>query len=344
MLTLRREALGLTQSELAKRWGVTQGLVSRIEAEVLDFPMSRIEQLAGILQVPTEFLFEAAQVHGYGSPCNYHRKRQDIPVRTLRAIQARVNILRIQVSKLLTGVEVSSAQRFARLDLEEYGTPEEIARLIRASWGLPMGPIVNLVGTIESMGGIVLLTDFRTPRLDAVSQWTGGLPPIFVANETQPGDRLRFTIAHELGHLVMHQNPTPNLEQEADRFASEFLMPAREIRTELSPFNLPRLALLKARWKVSIAALIRRARDLKVLPESQYTSWFKRYNQLGFRRGEPQPIPREQPTVVRDMVRVQMDEHGYTVEELARLALVGKTEFTEQFLPEVRQGLRIVRT
>jgi len=343
MLTLRREALGMTQTELAERWGVTQAFVSRVEADLLALPADKLDPLAEQLGVPAAFFLETAEIHGYGSPCFYHRKRKSIPVPKLRSIQARVNILRIQTAKLLAGIEIGSPQRFAPMDIEEHGSPEKVARLVRASWGLPMGPVQNLVGAIESNGGIVVMTDFGTTQLDAVSQWTAGLPPLLFANSTQPGDRLRWTLAHELGHLFMHAVPSGNQETEADQFASEFLMPAREIALELDPVTLPRLVELKARWRVSMAALIVRARDLKVITPTKCTSWFKRISQLGYRRIEPHRIAPEAPTVLRDVLNIHQTEHGYTTEELARLTLTLEPEFVEQFLPEARGGLRVVR-
>src|SRR5437870_1642062 len=83
----------------------------------------------------------------------------------------------------------------------------------------PTIPIHNMIRTVESAGALVYRVDFATRLLDAVSHWSPGMPPLFFLNDDAPPDRLRFSLAHELGHVVMHSVPTDNMEKEADRFA-----------------------------------------------------------------------------------------------------------------------------
>ena len=90
-----------------------------------------------------------------------------------------MNIRRMQVARLLQGVKMQP-DNIPELDPEAFdGKPEEVARAVRAAWNLPRGPVHNLTATIEDAGGIVILTDFGTPLLDAVSRWVPGLPPLF---------------------------------------------------------------------------------------------------------------------------------------------------------------------
>ena len=344
MLTLRRELLGLTQAEIAEACGVSQSLISKVEAGMLPIPAEVVESLGSALEAPRDLFFAEARVYGYGSACFHHRKRADVTVKRLRSIQARVNLLRIQIERLLAGVEVATTRQFSRLPIDEHGRPEHIAQLVRSMWSLPMGPVENLAATVEAAGGIVLLLDFGTNRIDAVSQWVEGTPPLLFLNMRQPGDRLRWTLAHEMGHLVMHETPSPQQEQEADAFAAEILMPAREIVTELKPVTLPHLAQLKIRWRVSIAALLRRARDLDLIRESQYRRLFTRYSVLGYRHGEPVPVSVEQPSLMRRVLQVHFEEHGYTAADLAKLALAEEQEFTEMFLPEAARSLRVIHS
>ena len=107
------------------------------------------------------------------------------------------------------------------------------------------------------------------------------MPPVFFVNESIPGDRERFTLCHELAHVVLHHKPAKDPEAEADRFASEFLMPANEIRAELSRLTIEKAADLKIRWKVSMQAIIRRARDLRAIDQDRYTNMMKRMSRIG---------------------------------------------------------------
>src|ERR1700730_1023199 len=115
------------------------------------------------------------------------------------------------------------------MDAEDYnGDVSVIAGLLRRSWGIPNGPVENLTTAIEAAGGVVLRRSFGTSKIDAMSKWAPGEPPLFFINSEIPADRCRYTLAHEIGHIVMHQVPTPDMEGEADRFAEEFLMPEKD--------------------------------------------------------------------------------------------------------------------
>jgi len=135
---------------------------------------------------------------------------------------------------------------------------------------------LSVVDAIEDAGGVICEFDFETNKRDAISHGLPGMPPMFFVNITAPADRVRFTLRHELGHMVMHQSSVAYVEltnaaqgeSQADKFASEFLMPAEDIAFELgSNPSLSRLADLKPRWRVSMAALLKRAGDLARISE-----------------------------------------------------------------------------
>ena len=108
--------------------------------------------------------------------------------------------------------------------------------------------------------------------MSAVSHrpWGPGTPAILFVNSRMPADRARFSLAHELGHLVMHECPLGDVEREADRFAAELLMPAREIGPEFpSSISLKTLVPLKARWRISIRALVYRACNLGLISKQR---------------------------------------------------------------------------
>jgi Zn-dependent peptidase ImmA (M78 family) len=254
-----------------------------------------------------------------------------------------MNVLRILAMSILQGVELETTVGFQRLDVDEYGPPEEIAARVRASWHLPMGPVRNLVHTVETAGGgLVVRAPLGTRKLDAVSLWAVGQHPLFCLNDELPDERLRFTLAHEIGHIVMHATTNPEQEREADRFAAEFLMPAKEIRPELHDLTLARARELKSYWRVSMAALIKRAFDLEQITERQYRRLFTRLGQLGYRTNEPGRLPREEPTIISEAIDIHLREYGYTVSELARSTGMYEHEFRDLFLLEDRQRLKLV--
>ena len=342
MVVLAREARALTQSELASRIGCSQAKLSKYESGLLVVSDEDRVALARELEFPEAFFFQTDRVYGFGSPCFYHRKRTRMPVADLRRIQARLNIFRFHVARLLRAVEILTENRFVRLDVDEHNGPEEVARLLRQQWGVPMGPVVSVVNAVESAGAIVHAVSLGTRSLDAISQVAPGCPPLIFVNSDVPGDRLRFTLMHEIGHIVMHQVPSDQMETQSDRFAAEFLMPAAEIKPSLRQVRLQQLPALKSIWKVSMAALVKRAFDLGQVTERQYRTLFTELSMQGWRTKEPIPIPFETPTVFRQMLDVHLSAHGFTIAELGRLVNATEATFSAYLRADLPSHLRVV--
>ena len=340
MVTLAREARGMTQATLAERSGLSQPTISKIEHGLLDLGAEHIEAFSRTLEYPPTFFLRTELQYGAGTVC-HHRKRQSMPIQQLRQIHANMNIMRMATADLLRGVEIDARQHFPRMDPDDYGSVEDIAQLMRRTWQSPLGPVKNLVASIEAAGGLVIPCEFGSDKLDAISQRPTNQPPFFVS-ASAPGDRLRWNLAHELGHIIMHDAPAPDQEMEANRFAAEFLLPAKEIQPDLEGLTLPKLAELKRYWKVSMQALIMRAHDLGTISDRQKRSFFTRFSQLGYRKSEPVAIPREEPKLIARVLEFHRKHHGYTDEELSRAARLSHHEFRAIYGAGDAPRLRIV--
>lgn len=342
MIILARESRGLTQQELAEQVSLSQAEISRYENAMRIPSEEHIVLIADILDYPVSFFYQTERMYGLGSNGLHHRKQRSLPSKKFTALIARVNMLRFFAGRLLKGVDIDHFQEIPQYKVLDYKEDiERIAELIRATWKLPAGPVRDLVGLIENAGGIVHRTNFGTQQIDALVQWVPPSPPIVLVNEDFPGDRLRFTLAHELGHLVMHTKPTENIEHEADVFASALLMPAHDIAPDFAQVTLSHLAHLKPYWRVSIAALIRRAYDLQKITDRQYRSLHEEMGKLGYRTNEPLPIPIEKPSLLREMIDTHIQELGYTVKDLAAMASLKEEEFCAEYMPKTH-NLRIV--
>lgn len=331
MMILARERRGLSQSALAEAAGVTQATISRYEAGLVTPLAEHLERIAEILERLEAFFFLEERM--YGASSMFHRKRSGLSVKMERRIHAQVNEHRIHAAVLLREAEIESKFSFHRLAMGE-GGPEKVAQTLRQLWQLPNGPVRSVVGSIERAGGVVFRCPFGTTMLDGVSQWpldSDHVPPVLFVREDAPGDRERFTLCHELGHLVMHHLPTPEPEDEADSFASEFLMPAREIGPDLSRLTLEKAAALKCYWKVSMAAIIRRAHDLGKINDRQYRYFNAEMNRLGYRKCEPAPIPPEEPRLFAEILEVHRSAHGRNVGALSALLGLRIHQFEEMY-------------
>ena len=342
MAILARESRGLTQVELAARLQVSQGEVSKIESGMHVPSPAVIDKLSLVLDYPRKLFFVDDSMKGSSSSCVYYRKRQTTPVGIIRRALAVANARRIQISQLLrSGGAQIDGNGFARFDIAAHGGPERIAGIIRTLWKLPPGPVSNMVQAIEDAGGIVFRCDFGSSKMDALSQWLQGSPPMFFVSASIPTDRMRWTLAHELGHVVMHQIPTEDIEREADRFAAEFLMPAAAIRPQLQTISLAKLAALKPHWKVAMAALLKRASDLGTIAPRQRNYLWMQMGAHGYRSEEPIALPPEEPTLVRELIDIHRQELGYTEKQIADLLILHEREARSEYLRSERK-LQIV--
>ena len=349
MVTLARESRGLTQTELATQLGMPQGTLSKVESGDITVTDDFAKRFSRSLRYPLPFFEQNDPVYPFGASTFYHRKQQSVTSGVLRRIEARVNIYRFQIVRLLRATDMDRRNRFKRIDVAEHrGKIEDIAGLVRAAWMRPSGPIPNVTRMIEDNGGIVVRFSFGTAKMFGLSEWIPPAPPLFFLNDHPEitSDRDRFTLAHEVGHILLHALPNPNMEQEASRLAAELLMPSREIRAHIrTPVKLYTLAKLKPYWKVSMGALLSRARDLGIISENQFVYLRIQLQQKGYAHREPPEldIPTEHPTLLDEIIKAHVQNLGYGYADLARMVNVELPEFRSQYrLDDGFGGLRVV--
>jgi Zn-dependent peptidase ImmA (M78 family)/transcriptional regulator with XRE-family HTH domain len=338
LLTAARESRGRSQTEVAAALNVTQGLISKAEHGLVDLSAQQIDLLAEFLGYPSALFYEPGRAKVAGSACLYHRKRKTLPAKILTALNAEMELRRVSVRRLLNGIDIGTQRMFHTMDPDEYGgSPESVARAMRAAWRVPAGPIDNMTALIESAGGVILTSDFGTNKLMGMSCWESDSPPIFYLNDRMATADLRWTLAHELGHITMHAvPPLGDPEQEADAFAAEFLAPSALITPDLRRLVFDRLPALKMVWKLSMKALIMRADKLGTIDRTQATRLYKQYSARGYNEVEPYPVAAEPATIVRSAVDVHQREHGYTPEEISETVFyLHAEEFRERIAPLV---------
>ncbi|WP_018653965.1 helix-turn-helix domain-containing protein [Actinomadura flavalba] len=303
-LTLARRLRGLRKNQLAQAVGTTPAAIGRYEAGVQVPPGTTLPRLAVALGVPPEFFRPAAAPAALDS-AHFRSLRSTTQVERDQALA--YGRLAADIARVLDDVV-----EFPPVAVPEHPvSPEEIAgpgpieaaRLARKELLGDDEPVPNVVRLLESSGVIVLVLPPSTERVDAFS--VGAHPRPMVLFNPAKGDywRNRFDGAHELGHLVMHADAEPGakiVEDQAHRFAAEFLLPSGAVAAELpATADWDRLAALKERWGVSMAALLYRARTLGVMPEAIYRAAMAVMSRQGWRRAEPgDPRPLERPTML----------------------------------------------
>lgn len=340
MLRLARQRKGFQQTEAAQRLGVEQPLLSRIENGLVDASDEILMRAESVYDLPRSFFYLNDPV--LGAPVSVHpmwRRKADVTVRELDRVVAELNIRVMHLRRLLEGVEIAHSADVPRLDIDDYNDPEEIAGLVRAHWRVPRGPIDNLTALVERAGVLVCYSRLGGASISGVTFSAPGTPPLIALNIDQPSDRLRYTLAHELGHLIMHRFPSPAMEKEANEFAAALLMPANDIRPYFRSrrIDLALLAALKPEWKVAMQALLMRASSLECISKNQAQYLWKQINSRRLRLREPPELDfaREESTVIATMVRMHIDALGYSGAELAQLLHIHEGDLLEMYPPEV---------
>lgn len=352
MLRLARQRLGFTQKLAAEQLGVVQPVLSRIENGVSDPDTAFLTRASLVYSVPQSFFQIRDPV--YGPPVSVHamlRGKSDVTGRDVDMITAELNIRLMHLRKFLEAVNFEPRNDLPVLDVEQYGTPEKIASTVRAHWGVPSGAVKNLTELAERTGIVVGWSKFGGSSVSGVTFRAPGKPPIVLLNETHPADRMRFTLAHELGHLVMHRFPTADMETEANEFAAALLMPASDICPAFQgrKVTLELLAALKPEWKVAMQALLMRASSLGFLTRNQGRYLWQQISSRGWRLREPPELdfPYEKPRVLALIIKSHISDLGYSIGELTNLIRIHEHEFEEMYGPVDPQGpekprLRIV--
>ena len=337
MLSLARKTRQRTRTQVANFLGVSVPTVSKYESGAKPMPDERVKEVAAALDYPVGFFYRREPLIGSGPALLYHRKQQSVSAKKLHEVHALAEVRRLEINSMLESLDVSLPVPYF-YDVEEYGDePEKIARSVRAAMNIPPGPIFNLTEVIERNGYVVVVHDFGSRQIDGFSQ-RPYCPPCFIhLNSELPPDRWRWTLAHELGHLVMHFDPMqePKLvERQADLFAGEFLTPANEIGPQLAGLSFHKLAGLKIEWQVSMQSLINRAYHLRTISASQRKSMFVSLSRAGYRTREPEDLdpPVERPTMMMELAQRHMDELEYSRSELCEFIAIGEAEFKKHYI------------
>jgi Zn-dependent peptidase ImmA (M78 family) len=210
---------------------------------------------------------------------------------------------------------------------------------------IPRGPIQDVAKSMEDAGILIVPFDFGTELIDGFCQPPIDLMPplVFLNSRIRAKDRIRFSLAHELGHIVMHRAQKPEMEDEANEFAAAFLMPEEDIAHSFYGISLEKLMTLKMYWKTSMQAIVRRARDLKRIGDRGYKYYQIEMSKRGWRTSEPIEIRDniENPRLLKRLFAVHTNQLGYSVDDLSSLFGLRERDIAEMY-PIERPRLRLV--
>lgn len=332
-LTLLRKLERLTQAEFAARLGVTQALVSGIERGHKVLTDDLIVRASHEFKVPISFFDQAVDLP-LGTAT--FRKSSKASARDASYIEA----LFIEAARAFASVSLASGYRSAELPMTR--SVEDAANEIRAMAGIsPDAPIRNVTRVAERLGvGVVaqLASDDFTGAHEGMScpSAANNRPLIATVGRPEAGDRYRFSIAHELGHLIFDQDlPEPIRstrspeEKRAHAFAGALLLPANVARKSISEsLTLQSYLQIKAEFGISVSAAINRAHYLDLISDHRRRSLQIQISSAGWRKSEPVTVTHERPALFKQAFdRV----YGSTFSGSRKLGI--SPELLERWLP-----------
>ena len=333
-----RKASGFSLRVLAEMAGVTAMAISKYENNQSTPSSGVVINLAKALGVRVDYFFRQMSVELRGVE---YRKHSKLPKKVLAQIEG--DVLE-QVERFLALEEiipVSPIKPFEIPDglpdqIKDFDEIEHVVNKVREQWKLGQNPILDFTGTLEERGIKVFQSNaLHDGKFDGLACRVNGLP-IIVVGADWPGDRQRFTMAHELGHLILEGRLVGDLaeneEKVAHRFAGAFLAPASEVIKELgnrrSWFEPRELCVLKKAYGFSMGGWLHRAQDLSIISDTAYMEMVKMFRKNGWHKLEPcDEYPREEPQVFIQLVFHALAEDFISESKAAELMGKSLVEF-----------------
>ena len=334
MLTFAREYRGMTQTSLAaKISGLSQSNLSKYEKGLCTLSDEILCRIMNTLEFPMEFLDLKIENN---VECRHYRKKASINATERNKIDRFISLAAYCFDWISEYVNLPDF-KFKYMDLEAGMTPEEVARQVRRMFRLGVAPVENICNFIEKNGVFIYYWDCKCDEFDGVSLITDKGNHLIIINQNMSNDRIRFSIAHELGHILMHQCcdfvvlELRDKEKEANRFASEFLMPEQAIKPALSNLTFSQLPTLKAYWLTSMAAIIQRAKFLERINDSKYKTFRIELSRRAWLKKEPYPVFVDKPTVISKIYSLVTKELGYDKSQIALLSKIPSDIINEMY-------------
>lgn len=335
-----RLSAGLTLTALGQAVGVSHTAIQKYEKGRVTPSSSQLLKLAQACGVRTEYFFRTHAVEllqpEFRRLTSFGPMAQEaLKLKVVEQVEKRVELLGAFPESPLQLFVVPPTLPGRIADLEEL---EGFSDQVRGAWQLGLHPVADLTDTLEGLGLLVLVVDEENPGFSGLTARArtddGREYPIVAVSRRWPGDRQRFTLAHELGHLLLQGRLAEDLDEETacDRFAGAFLAPRSAVRQSLGQqrhaLEWPELHALKHEFGLSMGGWLQRARQCGVVTEEVYLRAVRGFSARGWRKEEPgDPVPQEQPRLFEQLVYRALAEQYLSEAKAAELLGIPLMQF-----------------
>ena len=347
-MTEARELMGLSKVELAEGLGITRGAVAQFEAGQTHPSAETFGRIAMILGQDPIFFLHAPDRNPIQPRISFRKRAANAAtnerIAKIKALHTNdvlfylLSLIKISPSDIPDTLYEPAPETLSEFDIEAK------AMQLRDAWGIGDLPIRKLAVLLENHG-IICINDELPDMIDAFSYWAdptgnGHEIPVIIQNQNKTYFRQRFTLAHELGHLLLHryvddieiETNYKLYENQANRFASAFLMPAKRFLGSMYSTTMNAFPEQKKRWGTSIASIIERLKALGIIDDDRYKFFQIELSRRGWKKKEPFDCdtPREEPYFLNRAFQFISDKNlgsaaacssftGFKLEELARI-------------------------
>lgn len=285
-ITEARESRAMAMEDLARSIDVTRQSVSKYERGIISPSPEVLQAISYTLNFPIEFFYKSELNNEAKDSALFFRSNSGVAKKVKSACKYQVkwtDEVKKQLSKFVHFVERDVPVIDSNYEDLTFEDIEELSLSIRKAWGLGDDPIKDLIGILENRG--IIVGQFATSNfcsfkgIDGFSAWKDGTPYILYSSVSKSAVRTRFSLLHELGHLIMHSSITEEdsvkkqivdfADMQADRFAAAFLLPSTSFPKDIRSTSLASLEIVKHKWQASLSTIIKRCETLELLSEHQ---------------------------------------------------------------------------
>lgn len=303
-----RRALGLSLRSLGEQLGLSHAAIKKYEDNQVIPSSDVLIKLAAVLHVRVEYFFRPErftlaniQYRTHADMSEQHR--EEITARILDQIERRVELESLFPSPPIQEFSFKTTKVLSYEDIEL------VSNQLRNQWNLGLKPLPDMIDIFEEQGIKVFEIDNQQyPKFDGLSARINNMPIIVIGNQWT-GDRQRFTLAHELGHLVLYKSLHPSLEEEkcCDRFAGALLLPKEALLISMGEhrnhIEARELSLLKEEFGISMSSILHRLEDTGIISNKLYHQLRAEYNARGWKKHEPgTQYPKEKTHIFEQMI------------------------------------------
>lgn len=350
-----RVSRSMSMNDLAEMVGVTRQTISQYEMGKIEPSDKVLNDMSLYLKYPVQFFYKEILQSQVNNSLIFFRSKKTTKVKDKNAAEIKINLFK-EINDYLEKFVDFPKVNFPEIEYPDYDVEtlsleeiEEIAMKVREFWSLGEGPINNLIQILQINGVLCTRIVINNKKLDGFSQWLDNRPYIFLSDDKKSSSRTRFSLAHELGHLIMHVNYLEDeylssienknnikiieekFENEANMFAAAFLMPKESFSKDIYSSSLEHFINLKKKWKVSIQSMIYRCADLELLSENQIDYLKRQLSTKRYWSIEPldNKIPIEKPFIQRQSIELLLEHKIVTPLEICNDIMMYPSEIEE---------------